>query len=89
MDKMPGFCPILSIRILGDARRAAHLYGAAEALREAVGAPRRPDEVRECERDMARIRGDLGLEGLEAGIAQGRSMDFERLVRLVLEEARD
>jgi predicted ATPase/class 3 adenylate cyclase len=54
--------------------RAARLLGAAEALREAAGAPMTPFEREEYERAIAGLRAELDAEALGAAWAEGRRM---------------
>ncbi len=71
----------------GGADRAARLLGAAERLREGVGAAvytYRPDRSLR-ERTAAAARQSLGERGLEEARDQGRAMDFERAVEYALE----
>jgi predicted ATPase/DNA-binding CsgD family transcriptional regulator len=69
----------------GEAERAAKLFGAAQALREAVGYQKSPNEraVQEPYLEAARSR----LEELwEAACAEGRTMAFEEAVEYALSE---
>ena len=58
----------------GHRARAARLYGAAEALREAVGSSVLPYDAGERERGLAAARGALGEGGFAAAWAEGRGM---------------
>ncbi len=58
----------------GDHARAARLYGAAEALREAVGSSILPYDAGERERGLAAARGALDERGFAAAWAEGRGM---------------
>lgn len=64
----------------GDHLKASHLYGAAEALREAMGSSILPYEVAEQERGMAAAREALGEEGFEAARAEGEAMTQEQMI---------
>ena len=55
----------------GQFERAARLFGAAEALREAVGAPRPPPSRESYERDVAAVRAALDAEAFAATRAAG------------------
>ena len=58
----------------GDHSKAAHLYGAAKARREAMGSSILPYDAAERERGMAAAREALGEEGFATAWAQGRAM---------------
>ncbi|HEX9373589.1 MAG TPA: tetratricopeptide repeat protein, partial [Roseiflexaceae bacterium] len=71
--------------------RAARLYGAAEGLREAIGAPLPPAERADYERDVAAARtgdaGSLGRQGaFAAAWADGRKLPLEQAVTYALSE---
>jgi non-specific serine/threonine protein kinase len=72
-------------RAEGRPRRAAHLWGAAEALRAARGAPLPPCEQGPYERDVAAARTRLGAAGFAAAWAQGRGTSLEEAVAAALE----
>src|SRR5690606_20170706 len=57
-----------------EARRGARLLGAAEALREAIGAPLFQPEVPRYERVAATLRAALDEATFAAAWAEGRSM---------------
>ncbi|MDP9375700.1 MAG: tetratricopeptide repeat protein, partial [Chloroflexota bacterium] len=57
--------------------RAARLFGAAEALREAIGTPLPPSERAGYERDVAAVRRLLGGDAFAAAWATGRSLPLE------------
>jgi predicted ATPase/DNA-binding SARP family transcriptional activator len=65
--------------------RAARLFGAAEATREASDAPLPPTERAEYERDVTALRAALGAEALAAAWAEGRAMSLAEAVRVALE----
>ncbi len=69
----------------GEAQRAAKLFGAAQALREAVGYPQPPGEraVQEPYLVAARSRVE---ETWEAALAEGRAMELEEAVEYALSE---
>jgi len=71
----------------GEAKRATRLFGAAEALRDAVGYHQTPKEraLREPFLDAARSR--LGEARWEAIWAEGRVMTFEEAISYALEGA--
>jgi predicted ATPase/DNA-binding SARP family transcriptional activator/DNA-binding CsgD family transcriptional regulator len=62
----------------GNAQRAARLWGAAQALREDMGAPLPGDELAMLEPHLAAARSQLGTEAWEAVRAHGRTMTFEQ-----------
>lgn len=70
----------------GQAKRAARLFGAAEALREAIGTPLLPSERAGHERHVATVRARLGEEALEQAWSQGRAMSLEQAVEYTLGE---
>ena len=59
---------------LAGAREATRLWGAAEALREAIGMPMHPVDRAEYEQAVAAARRELGEEAFAAAWAQGRSL---------------
>ncbi len=60
--------------------RAARLFGAAAALREAVGLPREPIDQRPYERHVAEVRTALSEAQFTAAWAEGRTMTLEDAV---------
>jgi predicted ATPase len=66
--------------------RAARLGGAAEALRDEVGAPLQPLEQRLHDGWVRRLREALDPRALEQEWGSGRAMGLEQAVRLALEE---
>ena len=60
--------------------RAARLFGAAEALRNAIGAALPPAARAEHERHAAAIRSRLGEESFTIAWAEGRAMTLDQLV---------
>jgi predicted ATPase/class 3 adenylate cyclase/Tfp pilus assembly protein PilF/DNA-binding XRE family transcriptional regulator len=60
--------------------RAVHLFGAASALRSAIGAPLPPDEQVAIHRDLARARSALAAPAFAAAWAVGRSMSLEQAI---------
>ena len=61
----------------GEPERAARLFGAAEALREAIGTPLPPSERTGHERDVQSVRYCLGEEEFAAAWEVGRSLPLE------------
>ncbi len=64
--------------------RAARLWGVAEALREAIGAPLPPDERPDYEREVAAVRARLGEAAFAAAWQEGRALSFEKALALAL-----
>jgi tetratricopeptide (TPR) repeat protein len=67
-------------------RRAARLFGAAEALRETLGAPTLPIYQAQYQRGVAATRALLDDATFEAAWAEGRTMTFEQAVAEALGE---
>src|SRR5204863_5308408 len=63
----------------GELTWAARLWGAAEVLRQAIGAPRAPFERVSYERSVADARAQLGEKAFAAAWAQGRTMTPEQV----------
>jgi non-specific serine/threonine protein kinase len=68
----------------GQAQRAARLWGAAQALREEMGAPLPSDELAMLEPHLAAARSLLGTEAWEAARTEGRAMASEQAVEYAL-----
>jgi hypothetical protein len=64
---------------------AARLFGATEAVREALGAPVPPSERADYERHVAAVRAALDA----AAWAAGRAMALEDAIVLALDEPRE
>jgi predicted ATPase len=62
---------------LGQARLAAHLFGAAEALREAIDTPLLPIDLPDYDRGVAAVRAALGKDAMAASWAAGRALSVE------------
>ncbi len=69
----------------GRLRHAAQLYGAAEALRESIGAPLASSERVTLDRTVATVRETLGEEAFAIAWAQGRAMPLAEAITLALE----
>ena len=65
--------------------RAARLFGAAEALRDAIHAPLPPTYRADYERHMALLRAGLKDTALTAAWAEGRAMTTEEAIERALE----
>jgi len=70
----------------GQGERAARLFGAAQALREAMGASLSPSEHTDDERHTAATRAALGEEAFAAAWNEGRSLSLEQAIALALQE---
>jgi tetratricopeptide (TPR) repeat protein len=68
----------------GEFKRAARLWGVAEALREAIGAPLPPDERPDYEREVAHVRAQLDEAAFKAAWQEGRVMTLEEAVAFAL-----
>src|SRR5262249_34525659 len=66
--------------------RAARLFGAAEALREAMGAPLPPADRPEHARAVASARTALGDEAFAAAWVEGRALSMEAAITYALEQ---
>jgi tetratricopeptide (TPR) repeat protein len=70
----------------GRAARAARLFGAAEALRTALGAPLPPSERTDYDRDVASSRAQLDAATFAAAWAQGRALPLEQAIADALDD---
>jgi hypothetical protein len=68
-----------------DPERAARLFGASAALREAIGAPRPPAFRSYHERNLTAVRDRLGEDTFERVRAEGREMTLEQAVECALD----
>jgi hypothetical protein len=84
---LEGFAALASA--MGLAGRAARLFGAAEGLREGIGAPGAPSELEANRRSVSRARKMLPEEAFAAAWAEGRAMSLEQAIAYALEEAVD
>jgi predicted ATPase/DNA-binding CsgD family transcriptional regulator len=71
----------------GEPARAARLCGAAEVLREAIGAPVQPPARAAHERTLSAIRAGLGEDGFSVARAEGRVMSLDQAVAYALKPA--
>jgi tetratricopeptide (TPR) repeat protein len=74
-------------RGLSRPEKAARLWGAAQVMRESVGAPVPPNERTRYRREMDMVRAQLGEYGFQRAYAEGHSMTGEQAVAYVFEEA--
>ena len=76
-----------ALTMLGQGRRGARLFGAAEALREGTGSVIRLAVLRELrERHLAALDAQLDADELAAKWAEGRAMPSEEAVAYALED---
>jgi DNA-binding CsgD family transcriptional regulator len=68
----------------GEVERAAKLFGAAQALCDAVGYHHTPEEAALREPYLATTRSRLGAAALEEAMAQGRAMRLEEAIEHAL-----
>jgi predicted ATPase/class 3 adenylate cyclase len=71
----------------GQPERAARLFGAAEAFRDAAGAPIPPVDRAGYERDVAAVYAVLGAEAFAAAWAEARAMSPEQVLADALEHS--
>jgi hypothetical protein len=64
--------------LAGQPMRAATLYGAAEALREAVNTSLTPSQRAAYEQDVARLRDELDSEAFTVSWSEGRALPVEQ-----------
>jgi len=69
----------------GQKERAARLWAAAEALREAIGAPLPPKDKEQIDREVAAVRAAIGEPAFSAGWTEGRAMTIDQAVEYALE----
>jgi hypothetical protein len=71
---------------LGDAKRAARLWGAASAWREANNEPLPPTYQRDYAPSFVQARTQLGEEVYTSAWLEGHAMSPEQAIALALEE---
>jgi predicted ATPase/class 3 adenylate cyclase/Tfp pilus assembly protein PilF len=81
---LEGFADLAGVQ--GQPRRVARLFGAAEGLREAVGAPLPPSVRADYDGKVAAVRASLGEAELARAWAEGRAMTLEQAIEYALEE---
>jgi predicted ATPase/class 3 adenylate cyclase len=62
----------------GELERSVRLYAAAEAIRQAIGAPRPPRSREAYERDLATIRAGLGEEAFVTAWKDGQALTLDQ-----------
>lgn len=70
--------------LLREPERAFELVGAADALREEIGAPRAPALEEALEAELTSGARSLGAEAVEAARSRGRALGLSRAVELAL-----
>jgi predicted ATPase/DNA-binding CsgD family transcriptional regulator len=75
VNNLEGLASVVTLQ--GEPARAALLWGAAEALREAIGAPIPPIERADYEHSVTAARAQLGEKTVAATWAEGRTMTPE------------
>jgi DNA-binding CsgD family transcriptional regulator len=70
----------------GAAERAARLFGAGEALREAVGNVQLPEEAALLEPYLATVRSQLDEASWQGAWEEGRAMSMEQAIGYALSE---
>jgi non-specific serine/threonine protein kinase len=68
------------------ARRSARLFGAAKALRDAIGEAEDSPLSRGADVELARVRAALGDPAFEAAVAEGQAMTLDRAIAEALGE---
>jgi hypothetical protein len=68
----------------GEPERAAHLFGAAEAARESMGAFLQPNDVPEVAHSIAHVRDQLDEATFQATWAEGRTMSLDEAIAYAL-----
>jgi predicted ATPase/DNA-binding SARP family transcriptional activator len=74
-------------RGLGRPNVASHLWGAAQAMRDAMGAPVPPNERTRYKREMDMLSAQLGEEGFQRAYAEGYAMTNEQAMSEAFGEA--
>jgi predicted ATPase/DNA-binding CsgD family transcriptional regulator len=91
LGMIPGLLPRLAevAAVTHDPERAARLYGAAEALREATGIAMRPYHAPRHESSIAEIGARLGEQAFARAWAEGRTMPLEEVIAYAMREGND
>ena len=71
----------------GSAKRAARLWGAAEALREEIGVPLQPEDRMVLDPYLATARSSLGEIAWQTTLVEGRAMTPEQAIEYSLDTA--
>ena len=70
----------------GETKRAAWLWGAAQALHEMKGIPRDPDFLAEADARISAVRSAMGEEAWEEARRKGRAMTLDEAISYALED---
>ena len=70
------------VAVQGEPGWAVRLWGSAEALREAIGAPLQPIERADYDHAVGAVRDHLGERAFAAAWAQGRTMTAEQVLTI-------
>ena len=70
---------------VGEAERAARLWGAAQTLHETKGVPRDTDFLAEADTRISALRSAMGEKAWEEASRKGRAMTLEEVVSYALE----
>jgi hypothetical protein len=73
------------VEISGRSRQAARLLGAAQALRDAIGASLSPIDLSHCEQVIATVRVSLGERAFASAWVEGQTMSQEQVVAYALD----
>lgn len=76
-DTLEGLAGVLQMQ--AETEQAVRLWGAADALRESIGAPMHPDKQERCAQQIAQARRTLGESTFSVVWEQGRSLTWEQL----------
>jgi predicted ATPase/DNA-binding NarL/FixJ family response regulator len=82
IDGIEGLAQVAALN--KQAETAAHLYGATDAMREALATPFGPDEIAQFEPVANALRAALGAEGFATTWAEGRSWSQEAAMAAAL-----
>ncbi len=77
-------CMAFVARALNDLDRSARLFGAAEALREAIGVPMADYERPEYDQEVAALRDQMDHSRLSTVWAEGRVMNLDQAVTFAI-----
>jgi fermentation-respiration switch protein FrsA (DUF1100 family) len=83
----PRALSLLVAQARDDCGRAARLFGAGEALRDAVGASVLPFYRKDYECGVEAVRKGLGEAALRANWEEGRTMTLDEAIRCALAES--
>ncbi|MGH2593930.1 MAG: ATP-binding protein, partial [Anaerolineae bacterium] len=84
-ESLEGFASVIVAGTAEQLDRAARLFGAAQGIRETIGAPVPPIERADYDRSVADARAQLGEAAFASVWAEGRAMALEQAVAYALE----